>query len=53
MPTLLYNLELTEEEMLHLFALLSIRTARKMSAMPFDQAESSMLEKVVKLMEGR
>lgn len=53
MPILLYNLELTEDEMLHLFALLSIRTARSMSSMPFDQEEASILSKVEKLMEGR
>jgi hypothetical protein len=53
MPILLYNLELTEDEMLHLFALLSVRTVRRMSAMPFDQEEDSILDKVVKLMEGR
>ncbi len=53
MPILLYNLELTEDEMLHLWSLLVIRTARRMSAMPFDQEEESIRDKVEKLMEGR
>jgi hypothetical protein len=48
MPTLLYNLELTEEEIFHLWALLAMR---QLSIGPLDLEEISILEKVKELME--
>jgi hypothetical protein len=47
MPTLLYNLELTEEEIFHLWALLAMRT---LNLGPISIEEVSMLEKVGEFM---
>lgn len=55
MPILLYNLELTEEEISHLLVLLSMRTQRGIHGAPVNlkvDEEDSILEKVTRLMEG-
>jgi hypothetical protein len=49
MPTLLYNLELTEDELIHLFALLELR---QLKIGPDETTENSMLAKVERLIEG-
>jgi hypothetical protein len=48
MPTLLYDLELTEEELFHLFALLSMR---ELKMGPTDHQEISILKKIEELVE--
>jgi hypothetical protein len=48
MPILLYNLELTEDELFHLFALLAMR---ELKIGPIDEDEISILHKVEELME--
>ncbi len=46
MPTLLYNLELTEEELFHLWALLAMRALKT----PQSSLEDSMLNKIEEFM---
>lgn len=46
MPILLYNLELTHDELLHLFCLLEMR---QLKIGPIDENEDSMLKKVEEL----
>ncbi len=48
MPTLLYNLELTQDEIFHLWALLAMR---QMRIGPVDDEEESILKKLKELME--
>jgi hypothetical protein len=50
MPIILYDLELTEDELIHLFALLELR---QLKIGPDEQIENSMLDKVERLVEGR
>jgi hypothetical protein len=47
MPILLYNLELTEQEIVHLWALLAMRT---LNLGPISLEEISMLEKIEEFM---
>jgi hypothetical protein len=47
MPALLYNLELSHDELLHLFALLAMR---QLKIGPDEETENSMLTKVEELM---
>ena len=49
MPILLYNLELTQDELIHLFALLELR---QLKIGPDEDTENSMLAKVERLIEG-
>ena len=50
MPILLYNLELTQDELIHLFALLELR---QLNIGPDEETENSMLVKVERLIEGQ
>lgn len=50
MPILLYNLELTQDELLHLFALLELRQL-KIGA--DEETENSLLSKIERLIEGQ
>ncbi len=50
MPILLYNLELTQDELIHLFALLELR---QLKIGPDEETENGMLAKVERLIEGR
>jgi hypothetical protein len=48
MPILLYNLELTQDELLHLFALLELR---QLKIGPDEETELNILKKVEELVE--
>jgi hypothetical protein len=49
-PTVIYMLGLSFDELLHLFALLSMR---QLKIGPDEETENSMLDKVEKLIEGQ
>ena len=48
MPILLYNLELTEDEIVHLWALLAMRTLK---ISPLINLEESMLQKIEEMLQ--
>jgi hypothetical protein len=50
MPTVTYMLELTEDELMHLFALLNLR---ELKIGPIDDQEISILSKVERLVQGK
>jgi len=49
-PTVTYMLELSLDELLHLFALLELQTLR---IEPDEESEKSLLGKIGKLLEGQ